>query len=353
MPAGHSHAPTIAAALACLGLLVSATGAATDGSRVAVASGSLGTSRALLRQSPNGGCVDVSNHHRQQYAEDFVLPRGEDQRLDRLVVTGVYEFNNLPPTHDAYTLQVMGQWFGSELPDTRHPPLCTFDDQRPFFRVPTGRIVNGLEVYELTYYFDEACVLPANQTYWLEVVDANGQRGDSFAWECADPDQERGLAGSAVANATSPIKGREWIASSAGFSIALDATDASDPTPITSRVRGIAGARARCINATREQVLDIPLGADRKTMWNCTAAGLEAAAGDVIVQFMFGVVTAPDDIAGATTGELGETVQCINQTSGQISAVPPSDDAAWSCTGSGFLAQAGDDMVYMRVGVAE
>ncbi len=344
---------TLTIALAALSITAAARAAETDALTSASMSAVAGRSSVpdwVLVQPPNEGCVHASNRTRQRYAEDFFLPSGEDQRLNRLVVTGVYEFSNEPPQEDAFDLQVYGQWFGSDLPDMRHAPICTLTDLTPFFRVPTGRIVNGLEVYELTYYLGDSCVMPANESYWLELVDADGVRGDSFAWECGQLDRAHGMPGSAV---SVPAGEQPWYPSQADYSILLDGADASGPAAITGRVRGAAGTLARCINTRSAQQLDIVLDEHEKTTWDCTAAGLQVSRDDVVVQLLFAVVTTPNDIVGAATGEQGERVHCINTQSGQVVEPPLGTESDWDCTSAGFLAQAGDLMIHARVGVVD
>ncbi|MEO0974710.1 MAG: hypothetical protein AAFX85_16595 [Pseudomonadota bacterium] len=88
--------------------------------------------------------------------------------------------------------------------------------------------------------------------------------------------------------------------------------------------------------------------------WNCTDAGLMADGGDQVLQIVVGRAACGQDacdIAGATTGVSATSTLCRNLTTGQSVNVPVID-GTWNCSAGGLAASNGDLVLQVIRGAA-
>ncbi len=133
-----------------------------------------------------------------------------------------------------------------------------------------------------------------------------------------------------------------------GFIIATLPSESLCTVGIGGAVSGVDPRRARCVNGTTGQSVQIQLAGELS--WDCGAGGLLADPGDRVSQLVFGPATS-GPIGGSASGVSVRQVTCLNATTGQNLTIQ-STEPSWDCTAAGLLVSPGDRVSQTVRGVA-
>ncbi len=103
---------------------------------------------------------------------------------------------------------------------------------------------------------------------------------------------------------------------------------------------GIVPKKASCVNGeTGEVVAGLLVGSG----WDCLEVGLEVFRGDRMVQRVEGEAR-DSPIGGAVFGTSSGAARCLNLTTGQNVLIHLGEETSWDCTAAGLEAVAGDEV---------